>query len=116
MRVPATDIAEGRLDAEICLQQLSDLLQAVSERRIRVAHSRGWLVLGWIGSLQHLYGLERLLACAVKHSIGALVVHRLEGVAERRGLRTAPRNRKIGEIIHRNGRYLALESSRHLCA
>src|SRR5204863_3805909 len=64
--VPSADVGECNLHAQVGLDELSELLQAVSETSVRIIRARRGNVLGGIGRLQHLYRLERLLPRAMQ--------------------------------------------------
>ena len=112
--VPATDVGKRGLHAQICLQQLRNLLHAVAECCTGIIHARGRFILGRVGGLEHLDRLKGLLAGAVQHRVRALVVHRLKGIRDRRGLRPLACDRKIRQVGHRDRRNLALQRTRHL--
>ena len=66
--VPATDVGEGRFDAEVGLQELSDLLERVAEGRVGIGDVSGGLVACGVGGLEHADGFEGLLAGAMEAS------------------------------------------------
>src|SRR5215469_11616250 len=76
--VPAAHVGEGDLEADVGLDELGDLLQAVAEAAAWILRA----VLGRealrIGRPEHLHRIERLAAGAVEDVADALLVQRLE--------------------------------------
>ena len=70
VRVPAADVGERHLEADVRLRQLRDLLQRLAERAAGIVGAVFRLVFRRVGDLQHLDGVERLAADAVQHAIG----------------------------------------------
>ncbi len=116
MGVPAADVGEGGLDAEVGLHELRDLLEVVAEGRVGVDDAGGGLIVRRVGGLEHADGLEGLLPGAVENGIGAGVVHGLEGVRHGRGRGALAADGEVGEVADGDGGELALEGARNLCA
>src|ERR1700680_4236543 len=67
--VPAADVGECDLNSEVSFDQLGELLEAVTEASFGIVGVSCRLVLGWVGGLQHLDGVECFLAGAMQHKI-----------------------------------------------
>src|SRR5207244_9630581 len=70
VRVPAADVGERDLEADVRLRELGDLLQRLTERAPRIVGAVGRLILRRFGGLQYLDRVERLASGAVEHAIG----------------------------------------------
>ena len=100
MVIPAADVGKRDLHAEVRLDELRELLQAVAETATRIIRAGRGLVLRWIGRLQHLHRIEGLLARAMQHRVDRLVIHRFEGVGDGRRVWVASANAEIVDVIH----------------
>src|ERR1035438_1930049 len=111
MVVPATDVGERNLYAEVRLNELCGLAQSVAEGSARVICARRRRVLLGIGGLQHFDRLEGLGGSAVKHGIYRLCVHCLEGVTQRGGGRIASSDAESVHVADCDGRRFARKNS-----
>src|SRR5437868_6949212 len=113
--VPPADVCEGYFNAEVGLQQLRYLSEAVAEAAPGIVRSWCWSVARRIGGFKHLHGLERFLPGAVKYGVHRLRVHCFKGVADRRCIRIASANAKVVDVAERDRRKLSGEGARQRC-
>ena len=78
VRVPAADIRERDLEADVGLDELRDLSERLAERRARVVGAVLRLILRRVGDLQHLHRVERVSTGAAQNPIGGRGVLRFE--------------------------------------
>ena len=86
--VPAADVGERDLEADVGLRELRDLLERLAERAAGIVGAVLRLIPRRIGGLQRLHRVERLAADAVQHAVGGGGVLRFERRAERAPPRT----------------------------
>ena len=111
--IPAADVGKGDPHAEVCLNQLRELAQAVTEASSGIICSRRRLVFARIGRLQHLHGFERFFPGSVQHCVSRVVVHSLECAGGRGRFGTAPpSDREVVDVIHRDRRLRAAQNPR----
>src|SRR5215467_2458813 len=110
--IPPTDIGEGDLHAEIRLDELCELPQAVAKTALGIVRARSWHVLAGVSGLEHLYRVESLFARAMQDAVRGAIVHRLEGAGCGRGLGIPAAHGKVGDVVHRDGGFGPAEDSR----
>ena len=69
MRVPSAHIGERGFHAEVCFQQLRNLLHVVAELGVGTIRARRRLILRGIGGAQHLHRFKSLIARGMKDAI-----------------------------------------------
>ncbi len=111
--VPAAEVGERHLDAEIRLGQLRDLLQRLSERATRIVGAVGRRVVRRIGRLQHLDRVKRLVAGALEHAVGRRRIQRLERRIGRIAALSGA-DRELVDLSHRDGGRWSLQHPRKL--
>src|SRR5580704_7315317 len=109
--VPAADIGERHLYAEICFDELSELSQAVAEAASWVVRTRSGFVLGRIGGFQHFYRVERLLPGSMQNGIHRLVVHGFKSVRDGSRIRVAATDTEVVDVVHGDGAFGARQNS-----
>src|SRR5579864_6369984 len=110
--VPAADIGERHLYAEIRLDELSELSQAVAEAASRVVRTRSGFVLGGVGGFQHFDCVEGFLPCTVQNGIDRLVVHGFKSVRDGSRIRIAATDTEVVDVVYRDGTFRARQNSR----
>src|SRR5713226_418661 len=110
--VPSTDVGKCNLHAEVCLDELGKLLQAVAETSTGIIRAHSRRVAGRVRGFQHLYGLERFLTGAVENGIHRLVVHGFESIGDRRGIGIFAAYSKITDVVHGYSGLIAGENAR----
>ena len=116
MRVPSADIGKRSLNAEVRLEQLSDLLHVVAEFGVGILDAGGGLVLGGIGVAQHLDGVKCLFAGGVKDVIAGLAIHGCKSVGSGRWRGTAGADSEVVDIGESDGGNVSGECARDLGA
>ena len=96
--VPASDIGEGDLHAEVGLDELRKLAQAVAEVAVRIVGSGRGLIFRGVGGAQHFDSVEGLLPGAVKNGIDVLEEHDFRELRIYRGQTV-----KIGLVTNETG-------------
>ena len=86
--IPAADVGERDLDADVRFDELGNLPHAVAEAPLRIVRTRGGLIGRLLNRLQERDSFERLAPGAVENLIARSRVHRLQyltcgGVADR---------------------------------
>ena len=110
--VPASDIGEGHLHAEIRLDQLRQLLQAVAEVSLGIVRIGRRRVVRGIDGLQRLDRVEGFLAGAVQHGVDRVIVHGFESVRHRCRVGIFSADGEIVEVVDRDRRLFAGENAR----
>src|ERR1700722_9351428 len=114
MRVPSTDVSERSLNAEVRLEQLSDLLHVVAEFVVGIFDAGSRRVLRRVGVVQHLNRLKSFFASRMEDCVSALTIHFFESVGCRRRIGTAAAHGKAVHARECDGWNLTSKSARYL--
>ena len=104
MMVPSANIGKRHLHAQVRLDKLRELPQAVAKASLGIIGAGRGLVLRRVGGLQHLHRVKRFFTRAMQHGVDGMVVHGLKRARSPRSLRIPSADRKVVDVIHRNGR------------
>ena len=110
--VPAAHIGKCDFDAQISLQQLRHLAQAVTEASARIIGARRRAVAGRISRTQHFHRFKSFVAAAVQHGIYRLLVHGFKTAAQRGGSGIRAAYGKVADIAHRHRGHAAGKNPR----
>jgi hypothetical protein len=111
MSIPPADVGEGGFHAEVGLEQLGDLFEAVPERALWVISSSDRRVLRRIGGFEHPDGFEGFRASAVEDGVNALVVHGFKAGAHGLSGWIAAADAEVSKIADGDGGDFAFESA-----
>ena len=113
VRVPAAEVGERDLEADVRFGQLRDLPERLAERAAWIVGAVLGLVLRRIGHLEHLDRVERLTARAVQHAIGRGGVLRFERRADHVA-RLAGADAELADLVDRECGRRARQHARQL--
>ena len=103
MVIPAADVGECDLHAQVRFDELRELAQAIAEAALGIVRSGRGLVFIRVGGLEHLDRVESFLTGAVQHGIHGLVIHRFESIGDGRAIRAAAADAEIVDVVHGHG-------------
>ncbi len=114
--VPAIDLGEGDLEADIGFDQLRDLLEVPAETALRVDGPVGGLVVGCTGLLEEFERVERFAGGAVQNGVDRRGVHAFKAVGGAGGASKGdgriPGEAEGVEVADGKGILVALEAAR----
>src|SRR5262249_45687401 len=114
--VPTANVSECDLNAEVGLNELRHLSQAVAKASARIIGAGSRSVFFRISGFQHLYGFKGLVTGAVQHGVNGLLIHGLKTVAHNVGTRATAADGKFAYVAHGDRGNCTGQSSRESAA